>query len=191
MDTKSPPIVLLSTIAMGAKSPLLLGNRRQGFTYYAQLQDPWTPRLLLLYCSAPLIGTKSPTTWPGDLIPPFSSYSQPSKCSYHSSRQSKLPRDYLLPRHSPGSWQSCANIAALVDSYTVSCSVVNHHHTLNSFVPLFVRGYLFDAIGLLTQPHLMGWLHLIGRQYCCTGISSVPSTLLDQVTLPSIWDLFW
>jgi hypothetical protein len=158
MDTKSSSclvpnpwtprllVVLLSTISMGAKSPLLLGNRCQVFTFYAQLQNPWTPRLLT-FCSAPLVGTKSPTTWPGDLTPPFCSYSQPSKCIYHSSRQSNLPRDYFLPWHSPGSRQSCAHIAALVDSHTVSCSVVNHHHTLNSFVPLFVRGFLLDAIG--------------------------------------------
>ena len=178
---------------MGAKSPLLLGNRCQVFTFYAQLQNPWTPRLLT-FCSAPLVGTKSPTTWPWDLPHPFCSYSQPSKCIYHSSRQSNLPRDYFLPWHSPGSRQSCAHIAALVDSHTVSCSVVNHHHPLNSFVPLFGKGFCLTpsasdstpTYGLTSPHHCREWPSI-----CCTDISSMPSTLLDQVTLPSIWDSFW
>ena len=98
---------------------------------------------------------------------PLCSYSQPSKCNYHASRQSNLPRDYFVPRHSPGSRQSFAHIAALVDSHTVSCSVVNHHHPLNSFVPLFGRGFLLDAICLWLNPNL--WADftssLNGRQF--------------------------
>ena len=67
--TKFPPFILLSTIAVGAKSPFLLGNRCQVFIYYARLQNSGNQDSLLL------LGSKSvDTKTPHIVLSTFSRY---------------------------------------------------------------------------------------------------------------------
>ena len=106
-----------------------------------------------------------------------------------------MPQKYVVPWHSPGYWQSYALIAAPVDSHTVSCSVListSPTELIFTSAPLEKFALTPSAsdstsslYGLTSPHHCKGWPSI-----CCTDTPSMPSTLLDQVKLSSIWDSF-